>query len=115
MPPRAPWKYTQCQEPILAPHTRLEEGAQPPKREMETGSNRSVEETEMGVGAPIPGRAQDHVYRLTHHIHVSSVLPEVQILFPRIPESHLLPNAAVLRRKSLVLLPREEGAKMVQA
>lgn len=109
----APQKRTH-QEPILAPHTSSEEGAQPPRREVETGFNRNIEETEMG-GPPIPGRAQDHVYRLPHHIHVSSLLAEVQIPFPWIPESHLLPNAAALRRNSLVLLHREEGAEMVRA
>lgn len=42
--------------------------------------------------------AEDDVYRLPHHIHVSSVLPEVHIPLPSIPESHLLPNAVALRR-----------------
>lgn len=70
--------------------------------------------TEMG-GPPIPGRAQDHVYRLPHHIHVSSVLPEVQIPFPWILESHLFPNAVALRRNGLVLLHRKEGTEMLWA
>lgn len=65
-----------------------------------------------------PGRfwevADGHVCRLLHHIHVFSVLPEVQIPFPWIPENHLPPNAVVLRRNSLTLLHREESAEMLQ-